>query len=457
MDATPNLKLPYIAAGQAQKHVTHNEAIRALDALIQIGVVDRNLAAPPDAPVDGDRYIAGPAATGAWTAKSGQIAAYQDGTWTFYAPEPGWLAWIADEAILVVWDGAAWMATSSSGSGAPLWGVNTSADTTNRLAVVSPATLFNHAGSGHQMKINKAAATDTASLVFQDSFSGRAEVGLAGSDDFAIKVSADGANWLTAMLVDRASGEVGFPRLVNAGPGFLINGDFAINQRGFGGGALAANAYGFDRWKAGAAGASVSVSAGGVTLSSGQIVQVVESPGLAGRIVTLSVEDLSGGALTVDIEGQAGSIAAGSGRRGISLTIPAGSTGHVTVRLSPAAGAVSFSRVRLETGRLVSGWTRRDASLELMLCQRYFERLSGATGNRYIRRAVGSMTGPHYFPIQFFAQKRVAPTVTLLGLSYSGASNGQAFNPSFYEFEFYLDVASGGGYAFFGYAADSEL
>ena len=65
MDTTPNLALPYILASQAQKHVTHNEAIRALDALVQISVKDRDLAAPPGAPAEGDRYIVAAAATGA--------------------------------------------------------------------------------------------------------------------------------------------------------------------------------------------------------------------------------------------------------------------------------------------------------------------------------------------------------------------------------------------------------
>ncbi|MBA8841896.1 hypothetical protein FHW03_005249 [Ochrobactrum sp. RH2CCR150] len=40
-------------------------------------------------------------------------------------------------------------------------------DTVNRFAVSSTASLFNNAGAGHQIKLNKQAATDTASLVFQ--------------------------------------------------------------------------------------------------------------------------------------------------------------------------------------------------------------------------------------------------------------------------------------------------
>ena len=49
--------LPYLLAAQAQKHVTHNEALRLLDGLVQLAVLDRDLTAPPGAPADGDRYI----------------------------------------------------------------------------------------------------------------------------------------------------------------------------------------------------------------------------------------------------------------------------------------------------------------------------------------------------------------------------------------------------------------
>lgn len=115
---TPNLNLPYIAAAQAQKHVTHNEAIRALDAIVQIGVVTRNLTAPPSA-ADGDRYIIAAGATGLWSGYEGEIAAYQDGAWMFYPPRVGWLAWIADEDRLVAFDGTDWVEAggTSSGSG----------------------------------------------------------------------------------------------------------------------------------------------------------------------------------------------------------------------------------------------------------------------------------------------------------------------------------------------------
>ena len=46
MDTSPNLQLAYLMAAQSQKHVTYNEAMRALDALVQQIVLDKDLADP---------------------------------------------------------------------------------------------------------------------------------------------------------------------------------------------------------------------------------------------------------------------------------------------------------------------------------------------------------------------------------------------------------------------------
>lgn len=404
-EITPNLKLPYIMPSQAQKHVTHNEAIRALDALVQLAVLTRTLTAPPASPTDGDRHIVASGASGAWAGKQGQVAAWQDGGWSFLVPLAGWRAWILAENKLAVFDGTTWMDVSSGGgiadgdkgdvsvsgggtnwtidadavtnaklanmangtlkgrasagagdpedltvaqaktllaltasdianvasggiaatnvqaalneldaeklsasggtlggnltvtgnltvSGAtyrvdattvtyddivltiggdtaPLaddakdrgvafrwhngvaaklgffgWdrsaqefivipdatdtadvmsgaigtlranlrgdlaGVNATADATNRLSVSSPAVLFNHAGNGMQVKVNKAAAADTASFLFQSGFSGRAEIGLTGDDDFHFKVSANGSSFFESLWIAGSSGLV---------------------------------------------------------------------------------------------------------------------------------------------------------------------------------------------------------------------------------------------------------
>ena len=229
MDATPNLSLPYIMAAQSQKHVTHNEAIRALDAILQLAVLDRDLTAPPSSPADGARYIVGASPTGAWSGHAGSIAAYQDGAWMFYVPVEGWIAWIGDEDAAVVWDGSAWSALTTGGGGGggsgsyTTLGINATADTTNRLTLSADATLLNHDGDGHQLKINKASAADTASLLYQDAFSGRAELGLAGDDDFHFKVSADGSTWKEAILINRSTGAVTFPLTSLSGGREVLN------------------------------------------------------------------------------------------------------------------------------------------------------------------------------------------------------------------------------------------
>ena len=104
MTDTPNLTLPYIFASQAQKHVTHNEAIRALDCLVQLSVESRALTSPPASPVEGSGYVVAAGASDAWAGKSDKIAAFQDGAWAFYAPKDGWIAWVASENILIVYD-----------------------------------------------------------------------------------------------------------------------------------------------------------------------------------------------------------------------------------------------------------------------------------------------------------------------------------------------------------------
>lgn len=105
---TTHLLLPYILASQAQKYVAPNEALRLRDAIVQLFVLDRNRAAPPAAPADGDRNIVGSGATDLWAGCDLNAAYWVDGVWMRLVPRPGWLAWMADEAAFVVWDSAAW-------------------------------------------------------------------------------------------------------------------------------------------------------------------------------------------------------------------------------------------------------------------------------------------------------------------------------------------------------------
>lgn len=210
-DTTSHLLLPYIMAAQAQKHVTHNEALRLLDGIVQLAVRDRDLSAPPDTPADGDRYIVASGASGSWTGWDWNVALWNDGAWLRLPPRTGWRAWVEAENVLLVWEGTAWVPAAGLTDPAPQLGINTSADATNRLAVAAPATLFTHDDGGHQLKINKATSSDSGTILFQTGWSGRAEMGLAGDDDYHFKVSPDGGTWHEAIVIDAASGRVSLP------------------------------------------------------------------------------------------------------------------------------------------------------------------------------------------------------------------------------------------------------
>ncbi|MBL8580930.1 MAG: DUF2793 domain-containing protein [Rhizobiaceae bacterium] len=232
-DESPNLRLPYILPSQAQKHVTHNEAIRILDGLVQLAVLDRDLASPPDSPGQGDRYVVAAPGSGAWTGHATEIAMWQDGAWAFAVPLEGWLAWIADEAALTVFDGADWVAAAvASVNPVAMVGINTTADASNRLSLKSDASLFDHNGDDHRIKVNKAAASDTVSLLFQTNYSGRAELGTTGNDNLHIKVSADGSTWKTGMVIDHSTAHVGFGTDAPEGPLHILRtGTNPIHER----------------------------------------------------------------------------------------------------------------------------------------------------------------------------------------------------------------------------------
>ncbi len=207
-DTSPNLDLPFLIPAQAQKHVTHNEALERLDLLVQLVVQGFEATTPPGTPAEGQIWALGAAPTGDWAGQGGRLAASVGGGWVFIAPRTGWRAWGQAEAQFRVWRGADWQLLPMDGLVG--LGIGTAHDATNRLAVVSAATLLTHAGAGHQLKINKAAAGDTASFLYQTGWSGRAEVGLAGSDDFSLKVSANGTTWTEALRVNRTTGAAAF-------------------------------------------------------------------------------------------------------------------------------------------------------------------------------------------------------------------------------------------------------
>ncbi|HEV7601500.1 MAG TPA: DUF2793 domain-containing protein [Bradyrhizobium sp.] len=221
MTDTANLGLPFIEGSQAQKHVTHNEALRILDAAIQIAVLDLTRTAAPSSPAGGERHVVAAGATGAWAGHGNAIATWQDGAWAFLAPKSGWCIWSVADNVMFVFDGTHWRDLRDlpvTLDNAVHVGINTTASSPNLLSVKSNSALFSainvaDGGSGDaKLQISKESAAKTASVFFSDGFSGRAEFGLVGSDAFKLKVSADGSAWVEAFNIDQTTGNLALPR-----------------------------------------------------------------------------------------------------------------------------------------------------------------------------------------------------------------------------------------------------
>ncbi|WMS41867.1 DUF2793 domain-containing protein [Acuticoccus sp. MNP-M23] len=219
-DATTHLLLPWILAAQAQKHVTHNEALRILDGLVQFSVLDRDLTMPPGSPVDSDRYIVASGGTRDWTGWDLNVAIWTSWTRLRLPPRTGWRAWVEDEGLLLVYDGAGWIGTTPAAlQNVALLGLGTTADASNPFSAKLNAALWTakplgEGGTGDLFyTMNKEAAGDDLGLTLQTNFVTKALVGLFGSDRFRLAVSADSSTFFDGLSVDNATGIVDQPRL----------------------------------------------------------------------------------------------------------------------------------------------------------------------------------------------------------------------------------------------------
>jgi hypothetical protein len=221
-DASARLGLPYLAAGQLQKHVTLNEALTRLDALTQTAVVSRTATAQPAAPADGALYILPTGATGAdWGGRpAGSLMRAEAGGWIAVPAPDGLLAVVLDSEEVLVRRAGEWAPLSSGGTAAlqnlTRLGLNTEADAANVFAARLNKALWTaldseDGGDGDlRFTFNKQTAADVLSLLFQSGWDGRAELGLIGDDDLRLKVSADGETWRDAFSVDRQTGRLWF-------------------------------------------------------------------------------------------------------------------------------------------------------------------------------------------------------------------------------------------------------
>lgn len=158
-DQSTRLHLPFLQSGQAQKHVTVNESLLRLDALVQLSAVSASISAQPASPADGDIYVLPPGKTGAnWGAMANEaLAYYRDGAWEQIMPREGWLAYIEDVDVFLAYSGSAWVNVP----------VGDASVTTSKLAndAVSYAKMQNFSASDRLLGRASAGAGDPEEII----------------------------------------------------------------------------------------------------------------------------------------------------------------------------------------------------------------------------------------------------------------------------------------------------
>jgi len=219
-DISSSLSLPFILPSQAQKHVTHNEALRILDVVTQLSVVADDQTSPPPSPAEGIRYILDAGGTGAWAGHDAEIALYENGMWRFFVPRTGWRAYVISRDVMVVYDGSEWIDLDSGElEDVEAFGLGMNSLPETPFAAKLNAALWTalyqaDGGTGDVLTtLNKEAANNDAGFVFQQNFVTRGLFGLFGTENLRLATSADGVTFFDGLIVDGATGIVDQPQL----------------------------------------------------------------------------------------------------------------------------------------------------------------------------------------------------------------------------------------------------
>lgn len=76
-------------------------------------VLDRDVSDPSTlTPANGDAYIVGPTAVGAWAGWEDRVAIWDNnaGVWVSAVPDIGWVAYVSDEEVLTAYKATGWSA-----------------------------------------------------------------------------------------------------------------------------------------------------------------------------------------------------------------------------------------------------------------------------------------------------------------------------------------------------------
>ncbi len=205
------------------------------------------------------------------------------------------------------------------------------------------------------------------------------------------------------------------------GGGYLINGDFSINQRSVSGTVvLLAGEYGHDRFKAGASGCTYTfASSGGVitlTISTGSLIQVIEGANLDSETYVLSWEGTSQGKIG------AGTFSAS----GVTGVVIGGSNLNIEFNTG------TLTKCKFENGTIPTTFIHNTFTGELNRCLRYYEKSyeysikpgTSSVSNGAIAEILGLNPIPNgqlYSTQMFKTKKRIRPTIKIF--SYIGTES----------------------------------
>ena len=242
----------------------------------------------------------------------------------------------------------------------------------------------------------------------------------------------------------------------------IINGNFAVNQRGYVSGTAlpanptVANGYGHDRWKAGTAGCTYTFTAAlpdtTITITAGTLTQIIEAGMIEGGVYTLS---WTGTAQARVYQGTpTGSYAASPFT---TAALPAG----VNTVVEFNAGTVV--RAKFELGSVATPFNRQSLAKSMVDCQRYYwDPANGGSTGAFVQGgwATGAASNASQSSIVLSVTMRATPTVVLRNQAFSGVttgiSPGGVISPQTLMF---TTNTSGAGacYAAFNLTASAEL
>lgn len=271
--------------------------------------------------------------------------------------------------------------------------------------------------------------------------SGRGVAIAAGASDV---LYSDGTNVESALAAPIAVAQSAAAQATVAANGgqrnLLLNPLFAVNQRGYTSGAATttANQYVYDRWRVVTSGQNAALSGTTLTVPAGGLEQVVEGANIGGGAYTLSWS----GTATATVNGAAVA-------KGAAVTLAAGA--NAAVRFIGG----SLSQPQLERGSAQTAFDQRPLSLELMLCQRYYERGVGIFCGQITNGAA------YYAGVGYKATKRVVATMTFSNIEnpgFTGATGISGTNTVDGFVAKNLATTSGdAGYYVFNWTANAEL